>query len=119
MARTNGTDTGTDPFASLRYIPCEVEPGMFKEEYLVHLSARDPQDPERTFTVKLLVDKRDVAGIKGTPRRGAPKPAYLRVEIIKKKKGLALIVLPQPAVPDTEGILVDEADVRKKEEVAT
>ena len=115
MAQANGKPV--DPLASLRYIPCAVQPGMFRGEYLVHLQARNPEDPEKTCTLKLFADAQDVAGIDGTPRRGHPKPAHLRVEVIRKAKGMVLVNLPQPAVPDAERVLIDENDVLAKEEV--
>jgi hypothetical protein len=84
---------------------------------LVHLQVRDPENPETTHTLKLFADSQDVAGITGTPRRGHPIPAHLRVEVIKKTKGMVLVNLPQPAVPDAVRVLINEDDVLAKEEV--
>ena len=35
------------------YIPCRIEPGMFREEFLVYLDARDPHNPNEQFRAQL------------------------------------------------------------------
>jgi len=97
----------------LHYIPCRVEPGMFAGEWLVYLSVVDPRDTNRTITAQLLVDERDIAQITGKPERGRPAAAWLRVSLAEsEKKGLAKVVLPQPAVPIGENLIVGEELVK-------
>ncbi len=60
-----------------------------------------------------LVDEREVERISGEPRRNAPVPAFLRVEILGAEKGLVRIVLPQPALPVGETALVREGTLQE------
>jgi hypothetical protein len=99
MPRANGKNRVKKPSESTVYIPCQVEPGMFKGEWLVHLTASDPHDPNRTVQVKLFADERDVKDIQGNPARHQPKKALLRVTLVKKGGGMAEVVFPQPAQP--------------------
>jgi hypothetical protein len=47
MADTeNGPGVATSPYF---LIPCRVEPGMFRDEWLVFIDAVDPKNPERTI----------------------------------------------------------------------
>lgn len=91
-----------------RYVPCRVEPGMFRGEYLVVFEAIDVQNPEKKVTVQLLADENEVSIRSGTPERGRPVEGLLRVEVLETIKGLALLVLPQPAQPVGERVYVDE-----------
>ena len=111
MPRPHGAK-GNGAFSSLRFVPCRVEPGMFRTEWLVLLEAVDPRDPEKSVTVQLFADHRDVAGIRGNPKRNDPKPGWLRVEVGEKTKGLTRITLPQPAAPLGETVLVREDQVK-------
>ena len=90
------------------YVPCNVEPGMFRGEYLVTFEAVDSQDPNKKVRVRLLADESDVVIRSGTPDRGSPAEGLLRVEILKRANGLAFVVLPQPAQP---GIVVDPLEL--------
>jgi hypothetical protein len=87
---------------------------MFEGEYLVHLDALNPDNPEQRVAIKLLVDHRDVADIQGTPERHKPASALLRVEVGNKAKGLVRIVLPQPAVPVGESVFMAADDVKQR-----
>ena len=98
MSRANGKKR-KKPTESTVYIPCLVQPGMFKGEWLVQLAASDPHDPDKTVEVKLFADERDVRGIQGTPERHKPAKAWLRVTLVKKAGGMAEVVFPQPAQP--------------------
>jgi hypothetical protein len=63
------------------YIPCRVEPGMFRGEYLVFLDVADPENPEKLISAQALVDEHSIKNLGGIPRRHHPVPAWLRVEI--------------------------------------
>jgi hypothetical protein len=99
-----------------RYVPCRVEPGMFRGEYLVYLEAGTRQNPEEAVRVQLLVDSEGVAGLRGTPARHRPAEAFLQVEVADSTGDYAVVVLPQPAQPVGETVLV--AWSRLREEVA-
>src|SRR5437870_807194 len=79
-------------------VQCRLEPGMFKEEWLVFLDAVDPESQQER-QVQLFADVREVTRIHGTPRRNQPAPGYLRVSLVKAKNGFVQVVLPQPAMP--------------------
>jgi len=98
--------------SDVRFIPCRVEPGMFRDEFLVYLDVIDPQDPSRTITVQLLADRREVAKLRGTPKRNQPAAGWLRVALARQEKGLAQVVLPQPASPVGPNVLVEEGRVK-------
>jgi hypothetical protein len=97
---------------TLRYIPCRVEPGMFKDEWLVHVDALNPRNTEQTVPIQLFADARDVAGIRGSPRRNVPAEAWLVVSFAGQRKGLAEIVLPQPSQPLGETVAIPAGAVR-------
>ena len=99
--------------SALRYVPCQVQPGMFRGEWLVYVDAVDPQSPENRIRVQLLVDHGEVADIQGTPRRNQPAPAWLRVSLANKSQGLAQVVLPQPAIPVGESMFIPERLVKQ------
>jgi hypothetical protein len=86
-------------------VKCQVEPGMFKKEWLVFLDAVNPEDRAKV-KVQLFVDEREVEGIEGSPRRNQPASGWLRVSLVKAKNELAQVVLPQPATPVGETVLV-------------
>jgi hypothetical protein len=95
MAKGNGSS----------YVKCRVEPGMFKDEWLVYIDAVDPKD-RQPAKVQLFVDVRDVRDVQGTPKRSEPAPAWLHVTLAAQRGDLASLVLPQPATPFGENILV-------------
>src|ERR1041384_6741840 len=94
------------------FVPCQGEPGMFHDEYLVYLDVVQPDDPGKKVRAQLLVDQREVKDISGQPERDHPASAWLRVSLIGKKKGFAQLVLPQPANPIGENILMEESAVK-------
>src|SRR5258708_6483776 len=98
----------------VRYVPCRVEPGMFRGEYLVYLEVLDPQDPDRTLPAQTLVDHREVEGVHSEPRRNNPVPGWLRVEVVGVERGAVRVVLPQPAQPFGESALIPEGSLREK-----
>jgi len=88
------------------YIPCRVEPGMFREEWLVVVDAADPKNPQQSIQAQMFVDQRDVQRLEGTPARGQPTRGWLRVQRAGTQEGMAVIVLPQWAQPVGTTILV-------------
>lgn len=84
---------------------------MFRDEWLVYLEAADPKDPDQTITVQLLVDQRDVTGLRGIPTKDTPVEGKLRVTLASTNKGFAQVVLPQPAVPVGDSMLIEEERV--------
>jgi hypothetical protein len=96
------------------YVPCRVEPGMFRGEYLVFLDVADPDNPERMVKAQALVDERELKEIRGTPKRNSPVPAWLRVEVVGPERGFIRVALPQPAQPGGESVLVNENEVRQE-----
>jgi hypothetical protein len=101
--------------SDLRLVPCRVEPGMFRGEYLAVLEALNPTNPKERIRAQLFVDTRDVKGIQGVPERNQPVPGWLVVSLVRISNGLAQIVLPQPAQPFGENLLIEEAKVREEE----
>ena len=97
---------------SMLFVPCRVEPGMFKEEYLVYLEAFDPRDPKTPVKAQLLADKREISGIQGTPKRNAPSPAQLRVTRLKREGDWDVLILPQPCQPLGEMILMPKGTAK-------
>jgi hypothetical protein len=95
-------------------IQCRVQPGMFRDEYLVFVDAVDPQNPNQTVPVQLLVDQRQVTSVRGKPKRNQPANGWLRVAFARKEKGFIQVILPQPASPIGENILVDESRVKQE-----
>jgi hypothetical protein len=100
--------------AELRYVPCRVEPGMFRGEFLVYLDALDPSNPEKKVQAQLFADERDVVGIEGMPERNQPVPAWLTVSLVRTFHGFAQIVLPQPAQPLGENLLIEEDKIKSE-----
>ncbi len=96
------------------YVPCQVEPGMFEGEYLVTFTAADARNPEQPVRVRLLADQNEVVVQSGKPEREKPVPGLLRVEVVQRAKGFALIVLPQPAQPVGERAYVSEDVIQGK-----
>jgi hypothetical protein len=87
---------------------------MFRGELLAFVDARNPDDPNELVKAQLLVDQREVAGIRGTPRPNNPVNGWLRVSVVRSKDGWMEVVLPQPSQPLGEAILVDQGVVREE-----
>ena len=98
--------------STISYVKCRVEPGMFRDEWLVHLDALDPKNPRQPTKVQLFVDQREVVEVKGTPKRNEPAPAWLCVALLGVRGNLANIVLPQPATPFGENVLVSSESLQ-------
>jgi hypothetical protein len=93
---------------TIRYIPCQAEPGIFRNEFLCFLDALDPEHPDRTILVQVLVDSSEIKELQGKPERGRPVSALLRVGYAGSRRGLAHIILPQPAVPVGDSMIVKD-----------
>ena len=93
---------------SIRFIPCQAEPGIFRNEFLCFVDALDPDHPDRSILVQVLVDSSEVKELQGKPERGRPLSALLRVGFAGSRGGLAHVVLPQPAIPVGESMIVRE-----------
>jgi hypothetical protein len=100
--------------STTRYLACRVEPGLFKEEWLVYLDVGTLHDPERTVRAQLLADKREVKEVVGPPARNSPAPAWLRVEQADVKGDFAIVVLPQPAEPVGATVVVKQERLRRE-----
>ena len=107
-AKRSGQGRERSKESGLWFIPCSVQPGMFKGEWLVYVFAADPTDPKKTFPVKLFADERDVTCIQGSPERDKPAKALLRVDVANRAGGLAEVIFPQPAQPVGESAFFDE-----------
>jgi len=94
------------------FVPCQVEPGMFRDEYLVYLDVVQPDNRVKKIRAQLLVDQREIKDISGQPERDHPASAWLRVSLIGREKGFAQLVLPQPANPIGESVLMEESAVK-------
>ncbi len=112
MSKTNGLNRGRTA-SSFRYIPCRVAPGMFGDQWLVYLDVADPADPNKKVNVQLLVDKRVVSKLQGTPQRNEPAPGYLRVSLMDKEGEFSRVILPQPATATGDNVLIEEALVKQ------
>jgi hypothetical protein len=113
MARRNGTKSKKPDDFPLCYVPCRVEPGMFREELLAYLEAANPRDPNQILNVQLLVDQRDVAEVRGTPKRHTPVAGWLRATLVGYVGEWAEVVLPQPSQPLGERVLVAGDSVKE------
>src|SRR5262245_9077329 len=89
---------------------------MFRGEWLVVVDAADPANPEHSVQAQMWVDERDVRRLEGKPERGRPVNGWLRVEWADTRQGLALVVLPQPAQPLGESLLIREHLVEREAE---
>jgi hypothetical protein len=101
--------------SSIRYLRCQAEPGMFRDELLVYLNGLDPVEKGKTIRVQLLVDQQEVEGLRGTPRRHQPAEGWLKVTLTSEEgpdDGIAHVILPQPAQPVGESLLVDAAELK-------
>jgi hypothetical protein len=87
-------------------VKCRVEPGMFKQDWLVYVDAVDPKNERQSAKVQLFADAREVVDVQGKPRRNEPAPAWLRVSLVAGRGELTNIILPRPAAPFGEHIVV-------------
>jgi hypothetical protein len=85
---------------------------MFRGEFLVYVNGMDPRKPDERIRVQLLVDQREVA-LSGEPQRHRPVSGWLRVTLASAWNGVGEIILPQPAQPVGESMLVDVSDLRE------
>jgi hypothetical protein len=90
---------------------------MFKDELLVYVNGFDPVERGKTIKVQLLVDQQEVEGLRGTPKRNQPASGWLRVTLTedndKPEEGIAAVILPQPAQPVGETLLVDANELTR------
>src|SRR5262245_34048666 len=106
MARKKASKANGVADEKFAYVAWRVEPGMFREELLAYLDARNPDNPDETVKAQLLVDQREVTGIQGTPKRNSPVSGWLRVSLVGKQGNWMEVVLPQPSQPLGEAVLV-------------
>jgi hypothetical protein len=93
-------------------VPCRVEPGIFRDEWIVLIDAADPKDPGRTIPTEMFADKRLVVGVEDTPARRQPVKGWLRATQMGTEDGLALILLPQYAFPGGTYLMIDKSLVK-------
>lgn len=113
MPATDPQVDGAMTGVNVRYLPCQVRPGMFTDELLVYLDGLDPVHPEQAIKAQMLVDRREVEGLVGTPSRDRPAAGWVRVTLAKESGGVAEVVLPQPAQPFGEILLVDSRQLKR------
>jgi hypothetical protein len=111
MAAPSVFDTPFQPDPNHYFIPCKVQPGMFKGEWLVTVEAVNPDKPDQILQTQSWVDERSVQEIEGTPAREQPVPGKLRVEWSRTVNGLAVLILPQPSLPLGTRIFLPEHKV--------
>jgi len=99
--------------SSLGYLRCRAEPGMFRGELLVHIEGMDPRKPAEKIPIQLFVDRSEVAELNSEPRRNSPVGGWLRVTLVFKRGEIGEVILPQPAQPVGESMLVDMKDFRE------
>jgi hypothetical protein len=114
MARSNGSKARKLAELSPCYVPCQVEPGMFRGEYLIYLDACATDDPNKSGRAQLLVDEREVSGLSGTPRRNNPASGWLRVTLLAPRGEWVEVVLPQPSQPFGDQVLVAGRSIKEK-----
>jgi hypothetical protein len=98
-------------FPYLRFIPCKVEPGLFRGEYLVHVQGIDRSGGRNAIPVQLFVDENVIKNLSEIPQQGKPATGLLRVALAGVSKDLARVVLPQPAAPVGESMFVKRSDL--------
>ena len=97
----------------IRYLPCRAEPGMFKGELLVYIAGFVPAKKGPKIEAQLLVDEHEVAELAGAPKRNQPSKGWLRVTLLAEVEGMAEVILPQPAQPLGERILIEAKELRE------
>ncbi len=98
--------------SAIRYLSCQVTPGMFRGEFLVFLKGYRLEDPENQIQIQMLVDEKEVKVTKGEPKRNQPAEGWVKVTLASEKDGMSRIILPQAAQPVGEGMLVRAADLK-------
>jgi hypothetical protein len=84
---------------------------MFTGEFLVFLKGLDPENAGRSISIQMLVDEREVKELSGTPQRKKPVEGWVKVTLANEQGGVAEVVLPQPAQPVGENMLVEASDL--------
>jgi hypothetical protein len=107
-----GRSNGSSP--QIRYLEARVEPGMFRGEFLAHLTGFRVEQPDEPVSVQMLVDQNEVVDLARTPRRNRPEPALIRVTLAGQEHGLSRVILPQPAQPVGESMLVKTTALKEK-----
>jgi hypothetical protein len=87
---------------------------MFRGEYLARLKGYKFEQPDKLIDIQMFVDQKEVVGLKRDPKRNQPESAWVRVTVAGEEKGLQRVILPQPAQPVGEGMLVDATELREK-----
>lgn len=85
---------------------------MFNGELLLRLNGLDPEQRGETIPVQMLADEREVVGLEGTPSRNNPVKGWLRVTLVNEHGGISKVILPQPAQPVGESLLVESMNLR-------
>jgi hypothetical protein len=111
MTKQNGMKASE---SSIRYLPCQVSPGMFRGEFLVYLNGYSLENPDQKIKVQMLVDEKDVPVVNGMPKRNQPASGFVKVTLLKQADKTAFVILPQPAQPVGESLLVDASDLKIK-----
>jgi hypothetical protein len=115
MAKSNGSrGKGKANGSLIRYLPARVEPGMFRGEFLAHLEGYKLDHPDKRIPVQMLVDQNEVVGLTREPKRNQPESAWVRVTSAGEDGGLTRVILPQPAQPVGESMLVDSKELKEK-----
>ena len=112
MPKTNGSHKRSAA-SLIRYLPCKAEPGMFKGELLVYLHGLHPERRGESIRVQMLVDEQEVKALTGEPKRNNPVSGWLKVSLGHEEGGVAEVVLPQPAQPVGESLLVRSSELKK------
>jgi hypothetical protein len=114
MANSSGSRAKAGVGAtSIRYLPCQVEPGMFRGELLVYLHGFDPERVDQRIKVQMLADENEVVGLSGVPKRNQPVAGWVRVTLAREQpSGIAEVILPQPAQPVGETLVVDAKELK-------
>ena len=94
----NGNGNGKLAASSI-YLRCSVQPGMFNDELYIIFQGLDPDSPDQTIDIQVLVDNKLVKDLGGMPEQGQPVDGLLLVELVRTSEATAIIALPQPAVP--------------------
>jgi hypothetical protein len=98
--------------SAIRYLSCQVAPGMFRGEFLVYFNGFHLEDPEKQIKIQMLVDEKEVKVAHGEPKRNRPAQGWVKVTLASEKEGISRIILPQPAQPVGESMLIKTQDLR-------
>src|SRR5688572_19755948 len=83
-------------------IRCDVSPGMFSNERGVRLSLPGGR------VLSLIVDEKQVI-VSGIPKTGKTIPGHLKVVVVNRGAGKALLDLPQASFSEGRRVEVPEA----------